>query len=53
MSLPDWLDPLPGAAQMRATDRWAVEQRGIDSLGLKPTMKPTASRCAARMRDEL
>ncbi len=34
MSLPDWLDPLPGAEQMRAMDRWAIEQRGIASLDL-------------------
>ncbi len=32
--LPDWLDPLPGAEQMRATDRWAIEQLGIASLTL-------------------
>ena len=34
MSLPDWLDPLPGAEQMRAIDRWAIEERGIASLDL-------------------
>jgi hydroxyethylthiazole kinase-like uncharacterized protein yjeF len=32
--LPDWLQPLPGAEQMRATDRWAIEKRGIPSLDL-------------------
>lgn len=32
--LPDWLDPLPGAEQMRATDRWAIEERGVPSLDL-------------------
>ncbi|MDP2713009.1 MAG: NAD(P)H-hydrate epimerase, partial [Solirubrobacteraceae bacterium] len=31
---PDWLQPLYGAEQMRATDRWAIEQRGIGSLEL-------------------
>jgi hydroxyethylthiazole kinase-like uncharacterized protein yjeF len=31
MSLPDWL---AGAERMRATDRWAVEERGIPSLDL-------------------
>ncbi len=31
---PDWLEPLPGAEQMRAIDRWAIEQRGIPSLDL-------------------
>jgi hydroxyethylthiazole kinase-like uncharacterized protein yjeF len=34
MTLPDWLDPLPGAEQMRAIDRWAIEQRAIPSLDL-------------------
>lgn len=32
--LPDWLDPLPDAEQMRATDRWAIEERGVPSLDL-------------------
>jgi len=32
--LPDWLEPLFGAEQMRAVDRWAIEQRGIPSLDL-------------------
>jgi hydroxyethylthiazole kinase-like uncharacterized protein yjeF len=32
--LPDWLDPLPDAERMRATDRWAIEERGVPSLGL-------------------
>jgi ADP-dependent NAD(P)H-hydrate dehydratase / NAD(P)H-hydrate epimerase len=34
VTLPDFLDPLPGAAEMRATDAWAIEQRGIPSLDL-------------------
>ncbi len=34
MTLPDWLDPLPGAEQMRAMDRWAIEERAIPSLEL-------------------
>ena len=33
-SLPDWLEPLFGAKQMRAIDRWAIEERGILSLDL-------------------
>ena len=32
--LPDWLDPLPDAEQMRATDRWAIEEMGAPSLDL-------------------
>jgi hydroxyethylthiazole kinase-like uncharacterized protein yjeF len=34
VTLPDWLDPLPGAEQMRAMDRWAIEERRIPSLDL-------------------
>jgi hydroxyethylthiazole kinase-like uncharacterized protein yjeF len=34
MSLPRWMEPLPDATQMRATDAWAIETRGIPSLDL-------------------
>ncbi len=34
MSPPDWLDPLYEAAEMRAADEWAIEQRGIPGLDL-------------------
>jgi ADP-dependent NAD(P)H-hydrate dehydratase / NAD(P)H-hydrate epimerase len=34
MGLPDWCEPLLDAPQMRAVDRWAIEQRGIPSLDL-------------------
>jgi NAD(P)H-hydrate epimerase len=30
----DWLQPLPDAGQQRATDKWAIEDRGIPSLEL-------------------
>src|SRR6195256_4061708 len=30
--LPDWLEPLPDAERMRATDAWAIEQQGGPSL---------------------
>jgi ADP-dependent NAD(P)H-hydrate dehydratase / NAD(P)H-hydrate epimerase len=33
-ALPDWCEPLPDAAQMRAIDRWAIEQRGVPPLEL-------------------
>lgn len=33
-ALPDWLEPLPDAERMRATDAWAIEQRGVPSLDL-------------------
>lgn len=32
--LPAWLEPLPDAAQMRETDRWAIEERGIPGPAL-------------------
>ena len=34
MSLPDWLGPLPGAAEQRALDEWAIGERGIPGLEL-------------------
>jgi ADP-dependent NAD(P)H-hydrate dehydratase / NAD(P)H-hydrate epimerase len=34
MTLPAWLEPLFDAEGMRATDRWAIEERGIPSLDL-------------------
>ena len=33
-ALPDWLEPLFGAEQMRAIDRWAIERQAIPSLDL-------------------
>ena len=32
--LPDWLTPLPDAEQMRAVDRWAIDERGVSGLDL-------------------
>jgi ADP-dependent NAD(P)H-hydrate dehydratase / NAD(P)H-hydrate epimerase len=34
VSLPDWLTPLPDAEQMRAIDRWAIDEQGVPSLDL-------------------
>ena len=34
MTLPDWLDPLYDAAEMRAADAWAIEEQGVPSLDL-------------------
>src|SRR4051794_41383115 len=31
MSMPAWLEPLPDAEAMRATDRWAIDEVGIPS----------------------
>jgi NAD(P)H-hydrate epimerase len=33
-TLPDWLDPLFEAAEMRAVDAWAIEEQGVPSLDL-------------------
>jgi len=32
-----WLDPLPDAARMRATDAWAIERLGIEGFALMRT----------------
>jgi ADP-dependent NAD(P)H-hydrate dehydratase / NAD(P)H-hydrate epimerase len=32
--LPDWLRPLPGAAEQRALDEWAIHERGIPGVTL-------------------
>jgi NAD(P)H-hydrate epimerase len=32
--LPAWLEPLPDAEQMRAVDRWAIEEQGVPGLEL-------------------
>src|SRR4051794_29596965 len=34
MGLPDWLDPVYTAEEMRATDAYAIEDRGVPSLDL-------------------
>ncbi len=34
MTPPDWLLPLLDAEQMRAVDRWAIDERGVPSLDL-------------------
>jgi hydroxyethylthiazole kinase-like uncharacterized protein yjeF len=33
-SLPSWVLPLPDADTMRAVDRWAIEEQGVDGLEL-------------------
>jgi ADP-dependent NAD(P)H-hydrate dehydratase / NAD(P)H-hydrate epimerase len=33
-ALPDWLDPVYEAAEMRAVDAWAIDERGVPSLDL-------------------
>ncbi len=33
-ALPDWLEPLPGAAEQRALDQWAIAELGIPGIEL-------------------
>src|SRR5919199_1199591 len=34
MALPSWLEPLYDAEEMRAADKWAIEEQGVPSLDL-------------------
>jgi hydroxyethylthiazole kinase-like uncharacterized protein yjeF len=43
-----WLEPLPTAEQMRATDAWAIEERGVPSLELMERAGEGLARVAAR-----
>ena len=47
MSLPPWLEPLPDAGQMGATDEWAIRERGIASLELMERAGEGLARVAA------
>jgi ADP-dependent NAD(P)H-hydrate dehydratase / NAD(P)H-hydrate epimerase len=46
---PGWLLPLPDAEAMRATDRWAIEQRGVPGIDLMER----AGAGVARLVDEV
>ncbi len=50
IGLPDWLTPLPDAAQQRASDAWAIEQRQIPSIEL---MERAGAGMADVIRDRL
>ena len=45
MALPSWLSPIYDAAEMRASDAWAIEDQGVPSLEL---MEAAGSALAAR-----
>jgi NAD(P)H-hydrate epimerase len=49
MVLPDWCEPLPDAESMRATDRWAIEQRGVPSLDLMERAGAAVARAAEEL----
>jgi ADP-dependent NAD(P)H-hydrate dehydratase / NAD(P)H-hydrate epimerase len=45
--LPDWLDPLFDAAEMRAADAWAIGEQGVPSLDLMERAGAGLARVAA------
>ncbi len=47
--LPDWLEPLFEAAEMRAADAWAIEQDGVRSLDLMERAGTGLARAAERL----
>jgi ADP-dependent NAD(P)H-hydrate dehydratase / NAD(P)H-hydrate epimerase len=50
--LPDWLEPLPDAERMRATDAWAIEQPGVPSLDLMERAGAGLARLTADLAPE-
>lgn len=52
MALPEWLEPLWTAEQMRAGDEWAIEQLGTPSLDLMERAGAGVARAAARHAGE-
>ena len=47
-ALPDWLDPLYDAGEMRAVDAWAIERHAVPSLELMERAGEGLARCVAR-----
>lgn len=48
-ALPDWLDPLYEADEMRACDTWAIERDGVPSLDLMERASVGLARATARV----
>lgn len=48
-SLAPWLTPLPDAETMRAVDRWAIEQQGVDGLELMERAGAAVARAVQRI----
>jgi ADP-dependent NAD(P)H-hydrate dehydratase / NAD(P)H-hydrate epimerase len=51
-ALPDWLTPLLDAEEMRAVDRWAIEEREVPSLDLMERAGVGVARAVERMIPE-
>jgi NAD(P)H-hydrate epimerase len=49
VTLPDWLDPLPDAETMRAVDRWAIEEQGVEGLALMERAGTGVTRTVERL----
>jgi NAD(P)H-hydrate epimerase len=49
VTLPDWLEPLYDAAEMRAVDAWAIETQGVPSLDLMERAGLALARATARV----
>ena len=49
IALPDWLTPLPDAETMRAVDRWAIEEQGVDGLELMERAAAGVTRAVERL----
>ncbi|MEX2194490.1 MAG: NAD(P)H-hydrate dehydratase [Thermoleophilaceae bacterium] len=47
--LPDWLDPLFDAREMRAADAWAIEEQSVPSLDLMERAGAGLARATARL----
>src|SRR6059058_3304765 len=45
----DWLDPCLDAEEMRATDAWAIKERGVPSLELMETAGRAVAEAAAQV----
>ena len=50
--IPDWLTPLLDAGQMRAVDRWAIEERGVSALDLMERAGAGVARAVERVAPE-
>jgi NAD(P)H-hydrate epimerase len=52
VTLPGWLDPLFDAGEMRASDRWAIEEQGVPSIDLMERAGTGLARLTAEVAGE-